>query len=83
MRAVAGAFLFLACGLGAAGVIFLARATRPLLRAYWVTEVSKEDGSRNRVPPAPAVRRADIYWAGATVTLALLSLVVGMSFIPT
>jgi hypothetical protein len=60
MRVVAGAFVFLACCLGVAGVIFLARPTRSLLRAYWVTEASRLDGSRE-LPPAPAVRKTDIY----------------------
>ena len=80
MRAVAGAFLFVACCLGVAGVVSLARATRPLLRGYWVTEVSRLDGSR-KLPPAPAMRRMDIYRAGATLTLALLSLLLAIILI--
>ena len=81
VRAVAGVFVFFACCFGIAGVVFVARATRPLLRARWVTEVAKPDGSRN-LPPAPAVQKTDVYWAGATLTLAVLSFLAGMILIP-
>ena len=80
MRAVAGAFLFLSCLCGVAGVVLLARATRPLLRQHWVTEVAKLDGSRD-LSPVPAVRKMDMRWAAGLLTLALLALLVAIFLI--
>jgi hypothetical protein len=73
MRAVGGAFLVVACCLGVAGVVFLARAARPVLRSHWVTEVRELDESRE-LPTVPARHTTDIRRAGASFALAVLAL---------
>ena len=74
MRAIGGALLVASCLCGIAGVIFLARVAKPLLRRYWVAEVTDP-------PSVTAVRKVDIRGAAVSMTLALVALVLAMSLI--